>query len=163
MIDMNGSIESIMEECDRIAFNETKSQADLALRQGRERSRGEYGHFNQEYNRGEKIQKGQKSYYGPSYRDPKGAEEAHKAVQPMKTADDYRRREKMYGRDLKVDRDQDKYHDRHRARTGEGHPINNTIARRASVKEKERAREYKARDNATNEGVSIFDTLLDLV
>ena len=29
MIDMNGSIESIMEECDRIAFNEFKSDVDL--------------------------------------------------------------------------------------------------------------------------------------
>ena len=29
MIDMNGSIESIMEECDRIAFNEFKGDAEL--------------------------------------------------------------------------------------------------------------------------------------
>ena len=142
---------------------ETKSQADLALRQGRERSRGEYGPFNQEYNRGEKIQKGQRSDYGPRYSNPKGAEEAHKAMQPMKTADDYRRRENMFGKDLKTDRGQDKYHDRHRARTGEGHPINNAIARHASVKDKERAREFKARDKAANESVSIFDDLFQAI
>ena len=29
MIDMNGSIESIMQECDRIAFNEFKGDAEL--------------------------------------------------------------------------------------------------------------------------------------
>lgn len=38
-------------------LDETKSQADLALRQGRERSHGTYGAFNQEYSRGEKIKK----------------------------------------------------------------------------------------------------------
>lgn len=84
-------------------------------------------------------------------------------MQPMKTADDYRRRENMFGKDLKTDREQDKYHDRHRARTGEGHPINNAIARHASVKDKERAREFKARDKAANESVSIFDDLFQAI
>ena len=136
---------------------ETKSQADLTLRQGRERSQGKYGAFNQEYSRGEKIKKGENRSYGPGYVDQKGAEEAHKAMQPMKTADDYRRRENMFGKDLKTDREHDKYHESHRARTGEGHPINNAIARHASVKDKERAREFKARDKAANESASIFD------
>ena len=66
---------------------ETKSQTDLALRHGRERSRGAYGAFNQEYERGEKIKKGERRSTGPGYANPKDAEEAHKAMQPMKTAD----------------------------------------------------------------------------
>ena len=44
-------------------LDETKSQADLALRQGRERSRGTYGAFNQEYERGEKIKRRKKKYW----------------------------------------------------------------------------------------------------
>ena len=70
-------------------------------------------------------------------------------------------RENMFGNDLKRDRKQDEYHDKHRARTGEGHPINNAIAKHASVKDKERAREFKARDKAANESASIFDALFD--
>lgn len=33
MVDMNQSIENIMEQCDRIAFNEFKSDVDLYYKQ----------------------------------------------------------------------------------------------------------------------------------
>lgn len=47
MIDMNGSIESIMEECDRIAFNEFKGEAELAYARRREEEIGTHRHNGQ--------------------------------------------------------------------------------------------------------------------
>ena len=44
MIDMNGSIESIMQECDRIAFNEFKGDAEYAYATARDYLRGSGNH-----------------------------------------------------------------------------------------------------------------------
>ena len=97
-------------------FAETKNQV-LA---GYERNISHSRQSNDWHRRNDTKGKGRKIEYGPSYSGKPGTkkfeknkEEAEKAMKPMRTAEDYYRREKLFGKDAKdgdrADRDTEKY------------------------------------------------------
>lgn len=84
--------------------------------------------------------KGAKREYGPSYSGRPGTksfehkkEEVEKAMQPMRTAEDYRRREKLYGADAKAHDKNDKSTAKYRDFVGK-HPMAQKAVRKIEGK-----------------------------
>ena len=145
MIDMNGSIESIMEECDRIAFNEFKSDVDLYYKERRaaEHQSGMHGDRKGFVNYGKRAERTRD--YGSGAFGGRRDDDEEKPVD---------KRDKNY-----ID---------HSNRRSSGDVDNNIYARKNSREYNKRHPEEAKRNaqrmrQAKNESASIFDTLLDQV
>ena len=133
MIDMNQSIESIMEECDRIAFNEIKGDIANAYARRREYETGTHSHTSGKH----------------------ASNMGKNAVMNHDTELDGNGQKELGRHDFVGDRTKDRYDDYNSDAKFHAKQVNKRLdAERKYRKEKAMAK---------NESASIFDTLLDQV
>ena len=145
MIDMNGSIESIMQECDRIAFNEFKSDVDLYYKERRaaEHQSGMHGDRRGFVNYGKRAERTRD--YGSGTFGGRRDDDEEKPVD---------KRDKNYidhsNRRISRDVDNNIYGRKNTREYNKRHP-------------EEAKKSAQAMRKAKHESASIFDTLLDQV